>query len=223
MNMGKLPNGSRGFDCNNRVSYAQAQKFKAAGYSFAVRYVRRGLSASRDISPAEMVALLEAGLSIMLVQHVALPGWRPTATLGATYGATAEEEAQKAGYPLGCTLWCDLEGVASSSAAIDVKAYCNAWYDKVKAAGYIPGLYVGDSPGLNAKQLYYLLRFQAYWRAYNLNADQVPVVRGVQMRQYPYPKPERRVKGISFEYDENVIQADKLGGSPVLCVPPFDV
>lgn len=221
--VGHLPNGSKGFDCNTRVSAQAAEKFRAAGYKFVVRYVRRALSVSKDITAGEMIDLLQAGLSVMLVQHVGLPGrWMPNRTLGSTYGQVAAEHAKKAGYPLGCTLWCDLEGVPRSSSSVDVIGYCNAWYDAVKAAGYFPGLYVGDSCGLSAKQLFHALKFQAYWAAYNLNRDQYPVVRGVQMQQGAYPKIGHRVD-VPYEYDTNEIDADALGGSPFLCLPPFDV
>jgi hypothetical protein len=217
--LGHLPNGTKGFDCNVRLSPAIARLFYHAGYRFAVRYVRRAQPNNHDLNAAEILGLLDAGLGLSVVQHVAPPGWMPSAMLGAQYGATAAEEAQAAGVPHGVTLWCDLEGVDHTADARAVIGFCNAWYARVLAIGYEPGLYVGDSCGLTATQLYYNLLFARYWRAYNLNEDQVPVVRGVCMRQRPFPAPAARVSGVRFEYDENVISADRFGDSPTLLLP----
>lgn len=222
MTVGVLPAGARGLDCNTRVVEGVAKLFYAAGYRFAVRYVRRDPKSWHDISLAESMVLREAGLSIMLVQHVAPSDWKPTAQLGRKYGEVAAREAISAGYPDGATLWCDLEEVAPSSSSVDVAAYCNAWYDQAKAGGFTPGLYVGDQCGLSARQLYQMLRFSRYWAAYNLDADNYPAVRGVQMRQYEYPG-AGRIIGVPFEYDVNVIQADAKGDTAVLWLPSFDL
>lgn len=196
-----------------------AQRFRAAGYQFVVRYVRRSSRHDFDLSAVELQALLDVGLGVMVVQHVAAPGWSPTKALGASYGAVAAVEAWNCGYPKGATLWCDLEGVAESASPSEVIDYCNAWYVAAKQSGYEPGLYVGDSCGLTATELYRNLRYARYWSAYNLNRDNVPAVRGVQMRQKPYPPRERRVLDCPFEYDEDVIAADSLGGTPTLALP----
>jgi hypothetical protein len=217
--VGFLPPGSKGFDANTPVSPEMARRFVAAGFTFAVRYVRRAAQNPRDVTTGELVGLLEAGLGLMLVQHVALPDWRPGATLGTAYGETAAREARGVGLVKGVTLWCDLEGVAAESHPSDVIGYCNAWYDQVYAAGYQPGLYVGDACGLTATQLYRNLRFKRYWSAYNLNRDVYPAIRGVQMRQKPYPAPAARVPGVPFEYDVDVIQADHFGDVPTLLLP----
>jgi hypothetical protein len=217
--LGKLPPGTRGFDCNARVTPDAAKRMAAAGYRFAVRYVRRSQQHDYDINAGEILSLLNAGLGVMIVQHVALPGWMPSAALGAAYGGVAAGEAHAAGLPRGVTLWCDLEGVDPDADAVSVIGFCNAWYDRAKAAGYEPGLYVGDSCGLTAQQLYRNLRFGLYWSSYNLNADNVPAVRGVCMKQRAYPAPEKRVAGVPFEYDEDVITGDALGGSPTLLLP----
>lgn len=218
--IGTLPSGSRGFDCNTTVSAYTALKFAAAGYRFAVRYVRRVEPHDFDITPQEMVGLFKAGLGVMLVQHVAPPGWRPTGGLGRLYGETATEEAGRAGASMGCTVWCDLEEVASGTDPRDVVAFCNAWYDQVRTAGYDPGLYVGYRCGLAADQLYRYLKFQRYWAAYNLDREAYPAVRGVQMRQFART-PADQVSGVSFEFDVNLIGRDALGGTPALMLPPL--
>src|SRR5437879_11294103 len=63
--------------------------------------------------------------------------------------------------------------------AAQVIDYCNRWHAAVAGAGYVPGLYVGFHCGLDATQLYRALRFSHYWCAYNLNADEMPIVRGL--------------------------------------------
>jgi hypothetical protein len=219
MRVATLPDGSFGFDANATVSREVAQAFLDAGYSFVVRYVRRFTKNSFDLSSYELGALIEVGLGVMVVQHVAAPGWLPTKALGSSYGGIAASEALRVGYPAGATLWCDLEGVSDRSSASEVIEYCNAWHSAVAALGYQPGLYVGDSCGLTATELYRELEFSRYWSAYNLNRDNIPAIRGVQMRQKPYPPRERRVLDCPFEYDEDVIAADALGGTPTLALP----
>lgn len=217
--LGSLPDGSRGFDCNTTVTPMVAGNFAAAGYRFAVRYVRRVRRHAFDLTSGEILTILEAGLGLMVVQHVANEGWVPTPERGSNYGAVAAAEARSIGVPQGISLWCDLEGVQLETPADDVISYCNNWHREVLEAGYRPGLYVGWHPGLDAVQLYRKLRFDAYWSAYNLGRDNYPIRRGVQMRQFPYPPAGSRVPGVSFQYDVNVIHADALGGTPTLFLP----
>jgi hypothetical protein len=96
----------------------------------------------------------------MAVQHVRDPGWRPTSSLGEQDGTNAANNALAVGFPPGVNVWCDLEGVNSSSTAQDVIDYCNSWYDAFSAAGYAPGLYVGANAVLTGDQLCYDLLFQ---------------------------------------------------------------
>lgn len=212
----KLPDGTKGFDCNVPLTDTTASLMKCAGYDFVVRYVRREVHSQADISLSETLNILQSGLGLMLVQHVALPGWSPSYLLGAKYGATAVEHANSIGYPPSALIWCDLEGVKLHTPHTDVIAFCNAWYDAVSKTHYEPGLYVGYQSGLTAEELFRKLRFKRYWSGYNLNKDEFPAVRGVQMKQLPYPPRDKRVAGIHFEYDEDVIHADALGGSPLV-------
>jgi hypothetical protein len=112
-------------------------------------------------------------------------------------------------------LWCDLEGVAPKTPAQDVIDYCNRWHGSVAVAGFLPGLYVGWHCGLNPKQLYDELRFTHYWAAYNLNADQAPGVRGVQMNQSA-AKPVDAPPGVSIAFQADVVRTDALGGRPTV-------
>jgi hypothetical protein len=219
MIIGTLPPGTRGFDANTRITVQQARAFVDAGFRFVVRYVRRSTKHDYDLTTGEFVGLLNAGLGVMIVQHVAAEGWSPTGDLGAAYGAIAAQEAAAVGYPRRCIVWCDLEGISALAQAADVIAFCNAWFDKVKEAGFDAGLYVGYGAGLTANQLYYKLKFRRYWAAYNLNRDSYPAVRGVCMQQGAYPSPAHRVPHIPFEYDVDEILADHFNNLPTLILP----
>jgi hypothetical protein len=168
------------------------------------------------LTTAEAANLLNAGLGIMLVQYVeSESAWTPTAKKGTTNGGVAASEAERIGSPWGVTIWCDLEGVAVGSPRQQVIDYCNRWHSAVSGAGYVPGLYVGYHSGLTATQLYAKLRFTHYWGAYNLNSDEVPIVRGVQMKQSRH-RPQDLVPDLQVDFQVDRITADRLGGRPTL-------
>lgn len=217
MRAGTLPAGSWGFDANAVVSPCIAKNAREAGYSFVMRYVRRSTAHAFDLSSAEFQWLLGEGLAVGIVQHVAAPGWLPTALLGDSYGSIARQESEKIGYPEGANLWCDLEGVSERSTASETNDYNRHWYAAASQI-YAPGLYVGDSCGLTATELY-RLPYKRYWRAFNTNADQTPIVRGFCMKQKPYPPRERRILDAEFEYDEDVVMADAKGDLPIFALP----
>jgi hypothetical protein len=125
---------------------------------------------------------------------------------------TVASEVQRVGVPAGVTVWCDLEGVSAAADPDAVIEYCNAWHQEVAAAGFVPGLYVGDSPGLTAQQLYAALKFTHYWGAYNLNRDQEPRTRGLQLKQ-TVPSAQQRVPGHTFEFQVDGIRTDALGAA----------
>jgi glycoside hydrolase-like protein len=216
--IGSVPDGTRGFDCDQRVTLAMAQAAYAANYRFAIRYVRRNQTHPYDLNVAEIVDLLRGGLGVMVVQHVAPDAWTPSADLGTTYGRTAVTECRDVGLPHGVSVWLDLEGVERGLSRAAVIGYCVAWHAQVEAAGYRPGLYVGFHAGLSAQDLYHALPFDSYWAAYNLNRDLEPAVRGVQMRQSA-AQLEDHVAGIESEFDVDVIRADAKGGTPSLLLP----
>lgn len=208
----QAPGGLRGFDCNQHVSSQVAAVFRNAGYRFAIRYVPRHKANAGDLSASEAAGILSAGLGLMIVQHVQLPGWVPTGAMGKEYGAFAAKSASDVGYRLGAMVWCDLEGVKVGTDPRDVAAFCNNWLDQVGLVGFTPGLYVGYDAGLNAQQLYKNLRFEHYWAAYNLDVDKRPATRDVQMQQGT----ERVLSGV--RYDPDTIHPDALGGLPLMHV-----
>jgi hypothetical protein len=214
------PDGVRGFDTAQRLTPKIASAFFAHGYRYAVRYVRRAKAhPDRDLSTGEAETLLEAGLGLMVVQYVeSEESWIPSGDKGETNGAIAAAEADRVGVPSGVTLWCDLEGVDPATAAPDVVEYCNRWHEAVAKAGFLPGLYVGWHAGLNPTQLYRSLRFTHYWAAYNLNSDQAPAVRGVQMKQSER-KAVDSVAGTKVAFQTDKIRTDALGGRPTVLAP----
>jgi len=196
--------GASGFDVNSILTAANAQNLKNAGYDFCIRYVPRTASlAAGNLTNAEALDILNAGLALMAVQHVSEPGWAPNTNLGTSYGNyAATYAAQIVGLPQGMNIWCDLEGVAAGTAAADVIAYCQAWYYAVHNAGYVPGIYIGYDTMLTDQQLYNDLSFQHYWQAYN---GQQVSTRGFQLIQ----KTEITVSGVLI--DPDIAQNDELG------------
>lgn len=217
--IGSLPKGARGVDLNNPLIANTAQQFAAKGFQFVMRYIRRSQAHSYDISEYERDVILGAGLGLGIVQHVAPPGWAPTSDLGVTYGQVALLELTRAGIPVGVSVALDLEGVGAGVPAANVIKFCNNWYDQVRTAGYQPLLYVGDSPGLSAHDLYYRLKFRGYWGAYNLNSDAIPEVRGLQMRQ-AVAHPSDWIPGFNEQnMDVDIVGVDALGGTPSFLLP----
>jgi hypothetical protein len=210
--------GTRGFDTNGTISREAATAFLEHGYRFCVRYVRRQAVHPFDLTPSEAQSILSAGLGLMAVQHVAGPGWVPSKKLGKAYGAIAAEEAQRIGIPAGVSVWCDLEGVARHTKGSAVIDYCNTWHIQLAGAGFVPGLYVGDRAGLSADQLYDELRFTHYWGAYNLNSDEEPSVRGLQMKQTEATTADK-VPGYGFAFQADMVIGDRLGGRPTVVAP----
>lgn len=202
------PAGLSGFDVNQALTAQQALGFKNAGYAFCIRYLPRTAAlAEGNLTNAEALDILGAGLALMPVQHVSLPGWQPNTNLGTAYGNFAANYATEVvGLPQGMNIWCDLEGVATGTAAADVIAYCQAWYYAVHTAGYIPGVYVGYDTGLTPDQLYDSISFQHYWQAYN--GPEV-TTRGFQIMQ----KTELTLNGISFDPDFTML--DNEGDSAI--------
>lgn len=213
-----IPAGTRGFDCNTRVSFADARKLLNAGYRFAIRYAPRVTAHNNDLSSPEVNTLLSAGLGIMVVQHVEAEtghGWNPSQAKGKSYGMVAARHALECNIALGTNVWLDLEDIAPGTPHEDVIAYCNAWYNEVARVGYIPGIYVGYNAILSPTELYSRLKFSHYWGAYNLNKDQEPATRGIQMHQGV----EVSVPGVAFKIDPDIVLPDKLGGLPLVYAP----
>jgi hypothetical protein len=210
------PDGLRGFDTAQTVTARAAAAFYSKGYRFCVRYVRRDKPHASALSIKEAKYLLDTGLGLMAVQYVESDSsWNPSAAKGTRNGGIAASEAEKLGIPWGVTVWCDLEGIAPGTPAQRVIDYCNRWHTAISSAGYVPGVYVGWRAGLTRVQLYRSLRFTHYWGAYNLNVDQYPAVRGLQMKQ-SIRKPGDSPTGVSLDFQVDRVRTDTLGGRPTL-------
>jgi hypothetical protein len=195
------PSGAKGVDTITPFTAQLAAQFKGAGYSFVVRYLGA-------ITTDEMSAILEAGLGLLAVGYSRRPGWHPSASEGAADGAAAVLHARQVGLPESMSLYCDLEGPASSTTAGDCIAYVNAWAEPVQAAGYVAGLYVGYGIPLTPQQLYHDLLVTGYWHSCSRVQD--VAVRGYQMiQQAPC---NQTVLGIKVDVD--LIQVDKNGDTP---------
>jgi hypothetical protein len=197
----------RGFDINQKLDEQAAKMFRDHEFEFVVRYVGRRQQADYDLDLAETQTIIAAGLKLAVVQHCENEGWTASKALGAEYGANAAKFAKDIGYAEGCTLYLDLEGIASTCGAQSIIAYCNAWYDEVEAGGYLPGVYVGFDVWLTRTQLYKDLMFQGYWAAYN--ADVTPAVRGYAMKQ------GLQINVGGYDIDPDEVCGDVLGGIPV--------
>jgi hypothetical protein len=194
-----------GFDCDTTLSADLARQFFTQGYKFCFRYLSREQMSSQDLTEQEAAGILNSGLALMPVQHARKHGWSANQALGQQHGQEASANAETVGFPDRVSLWCDLEGVNSSAQAQDVIDYCEAWYEAVSAAGYIPGLYVGAEALLNGRQLYDL-PFLHYWRS----QSQVPDIphRGYQVIQLG---PSIQVNGVWIDLD--VAVNDNEGGA----------
>lgn len=196
------------FDVDQPLTGAQYAEFKSNGYEAVIRYIPRKASlVAGNLTAPEIAAILGAGLSLGVVQHVASPGWEPSAELGEIYGQYAAEYCGQIGLPKGITVWLDLEEVAPNE---DVDGYCRAWFKAVEVAGYLGGLYVGYNCGLSDQQLYDLPT-KSYWKAYN--CDQSIPTRGWQITQHT----QKTLNGIA--YDPNTVAADNLGDLPIWLGP----
>jgi Domain of unknown function (DUF1906) len=209
----EAPSGAIGCDTDTVLTAESAKALNATGRLFVARYLSL-VEGERpgDLTQAEAQTILDAGLCLFPVQHVNGPGWAPTAALGDAHGTAAAVDAAGVGFPSGVCVALDLEGAEAGAAAADVIAYCNSWANQVRAANYLPLLYVGAQCGLSGFQLYHELSFTRYWKS----ESAVPALpaRGYCMIQFPL---EAAVAGVSIDRDE--AQNDGLGGAVVWLAP----
>ncbi len=209
----KAPSGSKGFDCNTPLTASTAAAFRKAGFAFALRYVPRNFqtnpaSPSGNITKAEAQTILDAGLALMIVQHVASSPWDPTGELGMTYGQFAVSNCQAIGLPRGVNIFLDLEGVRGGTNPQNVLDYAGTWADFVGDAGYVPGIYIGASCGITAGQIV-TLPFKQFWRSGSSSTPQIGAP-GYSMQQTI--SASLVLSGVA--YDSDVISTDQNGGTP---------
>jgi hypothetical protein len=204
----------KGFDTDTAISSSSvAQQFKAEGYSFCVRYLSLTTpEQTGDLSCSEANYILIGGLALSAVQHPT--SLTLTEELGTQHGANAAANAASIGLPQGMVLWCDLEAVDGNipDSSITI-SYCQAWFDAVESAGYVPGIYIGVGTGLSGTQLYDL-PFAHYWKS--CSSVPTPDPRGYQMVQTCYD-PALMVNG--YNIDTDLTQDDNEGGAVIWLAP----
>jgi hypothetical protein len=192
-----------GVDTIATITAADAAAFKAAGFSFVVRYLGAVTSDEVDV-------ILAAGLAFMPVGYSRKAGWLPTGDLGDQDGSLAFARARLLGLPTGTSVWCDLEGMSGTAA--NTIAYAEAWGERVEGAGYVAGVYVGAGIPLNSTQLYALNNITAYWHS----CSEVPNVSECGYTMIQLTPPDLVICGV--EVDVDVIQKDRMGRLPVWTV-----
>lgn len=153
--------GARGTDSVQKVDAVHALALKAWGIDFVIRYLGA-------VTKSEVEGVLEAGLAFMPVTFGLRHGTPLNAALGATYGAGSVLQVKALDLPPGVTVWLDLEDCTGN--ADDVAAFVNAWCVPIKAAGFMPGLYVGAGAVLSGAQLYKLAVVR-YWQSLSREQD----------------------------------------------------
>jgi hypothetical protein len=192
-------------DISAKVQRSAPAEVSAKGYSGIIRYVPLpGVDPSADIDASELKGILDAGLALLLVQHVRYAGWNPAKCSGHGDALRAIEFAEAAGYLQGGHVFLDLEGISGSAA--DTKTFAEDWASTIVQAGYGAGCYVGYDVTLNAVQLYNLHNIHSYWGA---PGPWQVATRGFALRQKT-PK----VTIANLEFDPDSLQADNLGDTP---------
>ncbi|HEX2079277.1 MAG TPA: glycoside hydrolase domain-containing protein [Longimicrobium sp.] len=188
-----------------------AEALRDAGYRFCLRYVPREAEAKTvafDLRKQEAQFLLDSGFALMVVQHFERdPEWVPFADKGRRYGAFAAQWArEKIELPEGVCVFLDLEAVKSGTPKQDIIDYCLAWHGEVKAAGYAPGIYVGNRARLTGKEIAEKLPFEHHWEAFN---EQFEIPTGIQLKQIfvtaTSPLRPAGAKGFRFQADRTSI------------------
>ena len=202
------PPGVHGFDANSVLNRRICEVAKARGFEFCIRYVsRQDVQPVGDLSDAEANVILDAGLALMVVQHVAPENWSPSQALGTKNAKNAAKHAHQIGFPDGVNVWLDLEGAKTSTPHETMIAYCNAWFAEVEGAGFVPGVYVGARAILTGNELFWRLTTKHYWKS----GSRVPDIphRGYQLIQTIIRND--KIDGVAI--DRNLTKNDNFGDS----------
>jgi hypothetical protein len=162
------PYPSLGIDCITVLDGTSCAALKAARISWVVRYLD-------TLTPTELAAILDSGLGVSFCSYAPVGGWMPSIGRAEVSGRQALDRLQALKIPSGVVEWTDLEGVSSGAMPADIEAWGNTRAGVTAAAGYIPGLYVGEGGGLTGEELYGLA-FRRYWRS--LSDVPAPAPRG---------------------------------------------
>ena len=157
-------------DTSSPILAAIIPAILARGSKGVIRYCPLpGNFTGNDAAAGELERLTDAELGGMLIQHVrGLRAnnflWSPATESGAKDAEYAVTWAERCEYPMGGTLYQDIEGIDPTVGAAQTIYYCQQWASTVISLGYQAGLYVGFSVPLSPGQLY-ALPHTTYWRA----------------------------------------------------------
>jgi hypothetical protein len=204
-------------DTDQPLSDAVLTDIAAAGYEGVWRYVPLPNNPSLlDISAGELSRICAAGLQCGLIQHPRSPAYNRLPDHDPELDArTAVSFALAAGYPEGCHLGLDFEGLLGT----EVVAFtCNTpsvcvqwagfWQTVAREGGYRALLYVGYDVPLNASELFMLPGFDSYWSDAGHRAV---ATRGCAIAQGA----KVTIHGVKF--DRDVLAPDLLGDVPMVC------
>ena len=193
------------FDASAKFDAGMAARLKAASYSGQPlkalwRYVSLGHPGAGDITVAERDAILGAGWLLGLVQHVQYPHWSADPASGIAHGKASADHAAMVGYPQGCHIGLDMEGLGNSGAP--VMGYVVSWADAVHAAGYRVLMYVGYDDGLPDPMVSSLASqgyVDAFWSDFGPRT--LPAALSFAMKQHV----QTTVAGIGVDPDEVLV------------------
>jgi hypothetical protein len=209
-----------GCDTSEVLTLAQYQFLCSLGYTWIARYVPlAGGSASSPgvIGSAELAALVQSGLGLMLVQIPRTSGW--SSTTGAQDGQAAATYARSLGYPPTAALWCDLAPPPTRDEAV---AYVNGWLAGLVAGGMASsagGIYCEPGVPLTASERYRLLNVTRYWATAAADPQRFPTPRGCQLVQSWGSKTGSYNPELGLVIDGDVSQLDWFGGAPIAAFP----
>lgn len=175
---------------------AQALALRAAGVDALVGYLGA-------MTPPRLGYLTDAGLAFM-----------PVTFAGHYDGAIAVAQCRALGLPAGTTVWLDLEGQEAFGEGAGITPKLAAWATTVKAAGFVPGLYVGVPQPLMSAELF-ALPFERYWRGQGsirdrFNALAEPTCGWSMVQAYP----QHMRAGVLV--DDDMVQQDYRGRVPTV-------
>ncbi len=144
--------GARGTDSVTLITATSAAAFKASGIDFVIQYLG-------SLTPQGVQDIVGAGLALMVVTYA-----------DKFNGAQTVAELRTLGLPEGCTVWLDVESIGPSVTVESLTNQINDWAAAVKAAGFMPGLYVGVGAQLTSAELYQLSVVR-YWHSLSIVLD----------------------------------------------------
>ena len=202
MRLVTVPEGTLGCDTYEVVLTSLAcQDILARGCRFVVRYLD-------NLTIGELNRILDHGLIVLFVHSCRKVGWLPSEADGTSDGLRDVRLLKALGVPLGVHTTFDLEGAGGTSA--DVTLHVNAHGRVVRAAGYLPALYMGFQCLVSSKEAYALASV-LYWRSCSYVTSE-PVCGYAMVQAY---KPNKILGPSGVTIDLDMAMSDYKGRSYV--------